>query len=456
MHSKVTALLQELDNFSDKTIKNSIIGKFYSFVSQKSFFNLQNKSRNNVFLVLLFSLGFLFFSLILPQFSDDRYGIGLIILFIMAIFSIHLFINKGIFISFNSIDFLVFLLFLACIISTASSYFFKESLIGFFKYFLFLSLYIILKTTLLQSSYKIFFGFWILLFIDALLASVFGIYQYFISVEPLATWEDPSIENIHTRVYSTLGNPNLLGGFLLVALPFAFIYPLDKECSIKHKIFFLSGGCLIFLCLLLTGSRGAYIGLIFQMFFCLGILFLHFSRNNFIVSKKRILALIILTIGAISLCTILFPIFTERLLTIFTAREHSSNNYRINVWLSSLNILRDNWLVGIGLGNNTFKEVYGLYMKSTFDAQAAYNVILELCIELGIFGCFVFIAILVISILKLHLLFWVKGNFLAFAIFISLAGLFIHGVVDTVFFRPQIFIPFWFLLAGIAKLETKG
>ena len=55
--------------------------------------------------------------------------------------------------------------------------------------------------------------------LTALLVSVFGLRQWFFGAEALATWVDPT-SNLAgtTRVYSYLGNPNLLAGYLIPAV----------------------------------------------------------------------------------------------------------------------------------------------------------------------------------------------------------------------------------------------
>ena len=312
-----------------------------------------------------------------------------------------------------------------------------------------------LKINLIRLPAKALNCFWLFIFFLAVIASAIGIYQYFIGVEPLATWEDPESEDIHTRVYSTLGNPNLLGGYLLFVLPIG-IGLIFANKNILMKILLTSGSFLIFLCLIFTGSRGAYLGLVSLVGFSVVVFIFQSSLSKigaYCNKPLRFIVLLLILIGAGILTLYLFPMIQERLLTIFTLREHSSNNYRVNVWLSSLEMLKDNWLFGVGVGNNTFKEAYGAYMVSGFDALAAYNIFLEIAVESGIFGLVLFVLIILVSFLKLHRLFWINGNLFSFWLFLALSGTLVHGMVDTIFFRPQIFILFWFLLASIGKLE---
>ena len=55
---------------------------------------------------------------------------------------------------------------------------------------------------------------------SAFIVSLYGLYQWHIKVPPLALWDDPDSNYKITRVYSFLGNPNLLGGYLLPTLAF--------------------------------------------------------------------------------------------------------------------------------------------------------------------------------------------------------------------------------------------
>lgn len=79
-----------------------------------------------------------------------------------------------------------------------------------------------------------------------------------------------------------------------------------------------------------------------------------------------------------------------RVLSIFAMRQDSSNSFRFNVYHSSVEMFKDNWLLGIGVGNQNFREIYGLYMKTGFDALSAYNIFLEIAVESGIFALIAF------------------------------------------------------------------
>ena len=148
-----------------------------------------------------------------------------------------------------------------------------------------------------------------------------------------------------------------------------------------------------------------------------------------------------------------------RIFSIFVMRQDSSNSFRFNVYQSSWQMFQDNWLLGIGVGNKNFREIYGLYMKTGFDALSAYNIYLETAVESGIFALFAFVAYLGMQIfyaMKYILTSKDVEKIVIVAVaLVSLLGVMAHGMVDTVFFRPQIQIVFWVMMALISAVKTQ-
>ena len=122
-------------------------------------------------------------------------------------------------------------------------------------------------------------------------------------------------------------------------------------------------------------------------------------------------------------------------------------------------MFKDNWILGIGVGNQNFREIYGLYMKTGFDALSAYNIYLELAVESGIFALLAFVSMIITNLVKAVKYLKRRNNITSFYIaiaFASLLGILIHGFVDTVFFRPQIQFIFWIMLGIIRVLTAKN
>ena len=372
----------------------------------------------------------------------------------------------------DKIDLSICFLILAAFISTADSCFWKESLSGFIKYFLYFLIYISFVFCL-KSRKDIY------LLIGAVLigcswVALEGLSQVFVGAEELATWEDPNIAPSQhlNRIYSTLLNPNLLAGYLLalwpLILPFVFSHKkssgLVKETKIANSTTISSpcqggggGFSLIFkglkvLAVLLlvyltfqTGSRGAWIALAGQ-FGLIGLGLLVFYRNWWLIGGF-----------ASALMAALFYILSKasilnRLTSIFSSYDHSSNSFRLHVWQACLRLIADNPIFGIGVGSKAFYLAYGVYMDSNYSALGAYSLFLELTSEMGLIGLAALLYLIFIIAQKgLYILKNVSKAseefFMVFALLLSLTGLLVDGFFDIVILRPQIQIPLWLILA---------
>ena len=128
----------------------------------------------------------------------------------------------------------------------------------------------------------------------------------------------------------------------------------------------------------------------------------------------------------------------------------------MNVYASSFKIFLDNPFLGIGVGNKNFREIYGLYMKSGFDALGAYCVPLEIAVESGIFALISFVTFLVLWLkdaLKLIKNAPKRTKIIAFSLILSIFPTMVHGIFDTVWFRPQLQILFWLNVAFLGALK---
>ncbi len=295
--------------------------------------------------------------------------------------------------------------------------------------------------------------------LTSLIVSVYGIRQEFYGVEQLATWNDPTSALAgDTRVYSYLGNPNLLGGYLLpiIALAIAALFVWQ---GILPKIL---AGTIILLnsaCLYLTDSRGAWLGMLGSVI-VFGLLFRYWWQNY--LPRFWRIWLLPLLFGILGSAILVAIVFLEplrlRVLSIFAGRGDSSNNFRINVWIAVKNMILDRPLLGIGPGNQAFNQVYPLYMVSPrYPALSAYSILLETAVETGIIGLSCFLGLIAVAlnqgIKRLQQLRITRSRqaFWLMAAIAGITGMLIHGSVDTVWYRPQINTLWWFLLAIITS-----
>ena len=397
-------------------------------------------------------LPFILLTFIVSMFmgSDFIGFVGIIIIFLTFI---KLLICPGQRINLKIFEVFLLVYFLIVMVSLFGSTLFALSLKGFFKTFIYLGFYLSLSIYLKDNKKHIPL---ILGTIAGCITfeAIIGIFQSTLHLEQISTWQDTSYlnpEDVISRVYGTLKplNPNLYGGYLVCGLPvvigsaFYFIHKKMNKIAL--------GGIIASICtcyaIFQTGCRGAYL----SMMLVFGLTFL-ISAKFFWNSYKKIY------ISIISFATLLFITAVTfvnslrlRFLSIFAMRSDSSNSFRFNVYHSSLEMFKDNWLLGIGVGNKNFREIYGLYMKTGFDALSAYNIYLETAVESGIFALIVFLAFIIKLIYDGFKYILTSKNtsgiIITASCLIAICAALFHGLVDTIYFRPQLQFIFWTLVA---------
>ena len=278
------------------------------------------------------------------------------------------------------------------------------------------------------------------------MVSLYGVYQRLTGAyEDIEMWLDADMfEGIGARIYSTLENPNVLGEYLIiiitltVAALYYFKKPLQKTAMLA--VLGAAGLCMIF-----TLSRGAWIGLLFAAFI-------------FIMLNDR--RLIWLGIIALLISPLILPNSVIERITSIGNIADTSTNYRVNIWLGSVLLLRTFWLSGIGLSTASFVYVYTLFSYNAVYAPHSHNLFMQIAIDLGIFGFGVFISFIFVAIKNLLAANLSKDKFIKIisgALCASLAGYLLQGLTDNVWYNYRIVCFFWLLAAISGTLyELKG
>jgi putative inorganic carbon (hco3(-)) transporter len=397
-----------------------------------------------------------------PQFANDKEGLALVVLLATGLRVAGSLTGGREKFKPTAVDALVLLFFASNVVSSFASHYLHESLFGLAKLVVYVVAYYLFVACFQTNSKQRIIGAFATLALGALLVSLYGLYQYKMGVAPLATWEDPSIEDKATRVFSTLGNPNLLAGYLVPIIPISFALSAIGFCRADRfrwlGLALLGVSAIILVATVLTGSRGAYIAFLFMAAMMAVVTFSWIWRQ---VPRARVLligGLLLLPVAIVVIVHFALPSFEHRFLSIFAGTEHSSNAYRVNVWKSSYEMFKDNWWLGIGTGNKTFRLAYGLYMRSSFDALGTYCVPLEVAVETGLPGLFIFGWLLLATMARAHNRFWSTTDPTTRWISVGCAGAIIgmmaHGLVDTVFLRPQVQFIFWLAISLLVALPS--
>ncbi|MBE9238849.1 putative bicarbonate transporter, IctB family [Anabaena aphanizomenioides LEGE 00250] len=295
----------------------------------------------------------------------------------------------------------------------------------------------------------------------SLIVSVYGIRQWFFGAKALATWVDPESSLAKTtRVYSYLGNPNLLAGYLLPAVVLSLVAIFAWQGWIR-KALALTMFVVNTACLVLTFSRGGWIGLVVGLLAAMALLVYWWSVEMPPFWRTWSLPIIV---GGLIGVLVLAVIFVEpvrlRVFSIFADRQDSSNNFRRNVWDAVFEMIRDRPIIGIGPGHNSFNKVYPLYQRPRYTALSAYSIFLETAVETGFLGlaCFLWLIIVILNtaFMQMHrfLNLRSKDGFWLIGAIATLLGMLAHGTVDTVWYRPEVNTVWWLMAALVASYWT--
>ena len=280
----------------------------------------------------------------------------------------------------------------------------------------------------------------VMLVFSATLVALYGLFQYIVGVEMEAAWLD--VENnpdIRTRIYSVFHNPNILAEYLIMTIPLSVSLFWHSK-RIHKKIIFLGTTLIMSLALVLTLSRGGWLGFAFSAFIFI-----------ILVERRLLLTLIPITLGGVYL---LPQTIINRILSIGNLSD-SSNAYRITMWEITLDIIKDNWVAGVGFGHLPFKQTFETYIR-THPTFHAHNTYLETAAEMGIPGLIVFLLFL-FTLFKYGIKKLVKLedkyiSTISAGVLSGLGGVMFHGAVENVLYLPKIIITFWILVSFILTL----
>ena len=276
--------------------------------------------------------------------------------------------------------------------------------------------------------------------------SLYGCAQYVLGVTGAAAWVDSDMfSSITTRVYATLQNPNVLAEYLLLVIPFAAAGVMTARRWWGRVLYVLAFGVMC-VCMLLTMSRGGWLGLLFA-----GAVFLVLIDRRFIL------------LGLVALAALYF-VLPETVIERFTSigdLSDGSTSYRLSIWLGTVSMLKDYWLCGVGPGVAAFNMVYPAYSFNSVAAPHAHNLFLQIMCDCGVCGLVVFLIIL-------FLFFRVTCGALSretdrvsryglIAAISAMCGFLVQSMTDHSFYNYRVLLLFWiFTAVGLLYARRTG
>ncbi len=285
------------------------------------------------------------------------------------------------------------------------------------------------------------------IYVAVIATSLYAIAQRFIGVDVSSSLTDlANNKGVPGRVYSTLDNPNNYAEFLVIFMPISAIYAMN----IKNTTWrFILCCALVFpaVAIIMTYSRSSW-----------GALFLAAVVMIYFLNRKLIPIFIV--VGVLAIPFLPASVMT-RIMSVFTG-DDTSMAHRFYIWDGIFLLLADdfNWLKGIGIGPETFNNIYPEYARrgataGVFHSQMQY---LEMILELGLLGLIAFMWVLFQNIKEGTLAFYRKAKTLSGqvsgAAACSLIGLLALFAVEYVWYYPRVMFAY-FILLGIISAARK-
>lgn len=230
--------------------------------------------------------------------------------------------------------------------------------------------------------------------------------------------------NSGTRAVGLFGSPNKFGGCIAFVLPFFIYFTWLYRKRITYFCILVASTTLLFGCLVVSGSRGAWISCVVECLLLLSI-FLHRSRN-LRITKKRITYLLTAMVVAIFLLVSIFP--------------RSYDEERILLWSAAWQMFLDHPIDGVGLLH--FNEAYTEHYLSPAAKEPGlphpHNLFLNFLSETGIVGLSAYLSMIFVQ-MKLCIEFKnrnkdINGQYVTLPIvyLVAIVGMLVHGMVDVI------------------------
>ncbi len=249
-------------------------------------------------------------------------------------------------------------------------------------------------------------GLFKIILVTAIIVSIYGILQT-MNFDPFP--RDVLRENWSSRAFSTMGNPNFLGSYIVLIIPTSIYFYI-----IKKNITGLTAYAILFYCLLSTGTRGAWLGTIASImaFAAIHYMYFRYSKGEF----TRYIILLVITILLLALYNFNTEgAFIDRFLSIARdANEFLTKGDRADysganrgfIWKRVAELIKKRPLTGYGIENlgEAFKKYYTQDMIELWNEvrylDKAHNEYLHIAVTSGIPSLLVYLTFISQIILK--------------------------------------------------------
>ncbi|MES9902896.1 MAG: O-antigen ligase family protein [Sedimenticola sp.] len=230
-----------------------------------------------------------------------------------------------------------------------------------------------------------------------------------------------------TELIINLGGSNTIGFYLL--LLFFVIYFMQKNIYDKALLF------LIFICVVLTSSRGTLL-----------VLFIvYFSAQP--IRKKMILLFSSLMLGILFLGQTIFN-NTADIHPFFAGHGNDISSGRFVILSRAYDLIKNNILSGVGFGNFTVPE----FQYSNIERWRPHNILLEIQLGGGLIATLLFVGVMLTLFVRFRAN--MKRVRLLNGIYFGVAAILLQGMFEPNIFSYRVDTYFWFFV-GMAMVISR-
>lgn len=238
----------------------------------------------------------------------------------------------------------------------------------------------------------------------------------------------------YLRATGFFPDPHIFSYYVAMAVPFAFFY--------AKKSSFYKGGTLILLTgVLLSFSRGGYVGLFTCWLWFLGMIFW--------TQKEKKIALWIVSTLFFLILIVVSPV-GSRFWSSF-ATEDGSRVERVRLLSESFHFIQEKPLLGTGIGN------YPFLVKPEAERRApiyVHNLYLDIAVETGLIGLTLFL-LAVLSALVISYRFWqISDSAFYLSTHLALVYFLAHSLFESPLFSVHV-LPVFFLLMSLCLVYPR-
>lgn len=373
----------------------------------------------------------------------------------------------------------LFLLFNALSLINSAPYATVGQRAFFFKWLKNLLIFTMVLDTLANKK-RVQYAFFVFL-VTSIFVGMDGIIQRGLGYDLLWQHSLMHLKNGSLAITSTFAHYNSFGAYLVFPLAFVLSAIIQKKSSIIENIgFYLLAG-LLEACLLLTSSRGAWLGFLgsllfmifltkntrkaaiyFVFFFCVlsGVLLTISLQNTTSNKDVKIASVNKSTVDTLNLASTRqvtaaagespWRPYSERLLAVF---PHRGDSDRFIYWKAAYHMIKENPFLGKGVG--TFMQRFPHYAPNVY-IHYAHNCFLQIWAETGLLSLLSFLGFLWILFIRGIKTFRINKDCYLLGVLCGLFGFLAHSFFDTQLYTLHLSALFWSMAGILSALIAIG